>query len=285
MRICKPAVFVIITASFVCPGHAENQKKAQAQVQQAPRQQQVQQLQQARYALQQRGGYRQPQSGHYATGQGRLATQSGRVTRSAHHQSAHYATQARSTRSSSHLASRTSSASRSRVASNRAGSRTSAASRRRVARVYNFHGSHIGGGKYEDGRLVGRFVNDRVFVYNHWYVWQEVPVDFDGVDGYGWAIADSDDGSDGDDGDGAGDDSSVVVGDAPDEAVEPVIIGSGPDYYEVEVNNVSTRISRAEFYQTYPRYTRVHHLNGAAHTYGRSSHAAQTRQSSKRKKN
>jgi hypothetical protein len=162
-----------------------------------------------------------------------------------------------------------------------------AASRRRIARVYNFHGSHIGGGEYVDGRFVGRFANDRVYVYNHWYVWEEIPDDPDAVGGFGWAVADSDDAS-GDDGsgdDGSADDGSVVAADAPDEVVEPVIIGSGPDYYEVEVNNVSTRISRAQFYQTYPHYTRVHHLNGEAHTYGHGNRSSQTRQSSKRKKN
>ena len=86
-------------------------------------------------------------------------------------------------------------------------------------RVYNFHGPHRGGGRYVDGRLVGRYPNDRVFVNDHWYVWQAPPLGIFGVGAYGWVAADG----------------GVAVGGPAVAVVEPVpvIVATGPDYFVV----------------------------------------------------
>ena len=131
-----------------------------------------------------------------------------------------------------------------RTAGSRGGTRTAA------DRVYNFHGARRGGGQYVNGRLVGRYANDRVFVDNHWYVWQAPPLGIFGVGTYGWVAEDG----------------GVAVGGPAVAVVEPVpvIVATGPDYFVVRDGIFTRQISREEFVRTYPHYARVNHVTATA---------------------
>ena len=259
------AIFLSSTA------FADNNKKQQQQTNNAPPTGKQQQMAAAltghlpRYGSQQSGHYAtQQQSGHYAT--------QGQSNRYSPQQSGHYATQ-----QSGHYATQHNRSVR-QVNGDRQNERNvqtrsvvvprngRVPSNIRASRVYNFQGPHRGGGRYVDGRLIGRYASDRVYIDHQWYVWEPVPVYIDGYDGYGWAVAD---------------------GPAVEE-IEPVIIGTGPDYYIVEVNNVSSRVSREEFYRTYPRYVRAHHMQNGPRSQsvrGRSNQNSQTVENGKHRKN
>ena len=143
-----------------------------------------------------------------------------------------------------------------RTASARGGTRTGA------DRVYNFHGAHRGGGRYVDGRLVGRYVNDRVYVDGQWYVWQAPPLGIFGVGAPGWVV------------EGGAVDAGPVA--AVVEPV-PVIVATGPDYFVVRNGIFTRQISRADFVRTYPRYARANRITATGGRGGTASRTAAMR--------